>query len=727
MADMVQERLDSMVSDLRDLLEKGIFTETEIHAIVERRRQSEYLLRRKNARKADFLRYAEAEMALERLRSIRHTKAMEGRLVGVQKEKFEKFIRRQKKKIGKEQEGNKNQNESLKIRLGSSPGDTSIIRSIHLIFVRIKRKWKSDVSLHLAHAEFAKRSKSYQQLGTIYAEALQILPKTAALWIEAASHEFFGYGEDDNYSGGSVHAARVLLQRGLRLNPNSEDLWIQYFALEWHFIQKMRGRKEILKLDAFENDQPTQMLSEDPMPAEGADFFQGSIPAVIYNNAIKTIPNSVSFRLKFLEVCKDFPNTTLVEENILTSVERDFGDNPDAWIVKATFALSRPDLHTKSMDESFDIAPDDTPVGFLPVEEIKENESELDKDTSSDHESPKKKRKLTTNTKNSAVKRACAVLEEATSKIVTVDMFFKSFEFLQDLLNSVVYNTKRNRLIVVPFLERLMAKADSSDVQSPRFLCLTARFLSEIGRIEDAIQLLSNATSGTHAKEPELWLLLADLTFRRRNASLDNSESTLKQKSEDAYNASLIVRKAMLSIPMHDSSYVELQVALFEYLLVVVPPCEVSSNKELIDLFGSILLLCSQRKTAAFDSGQIEMADLVGELCLKYTQVALLSGGISAARNIYDMIFFRFLPNLQFAASSNKVIHFFQVSLQIEKTAAGTSRKGEMERRVISITRLRRMYDAILTCLKQSAAGVDASIVYRFQQLQREDMGHFAS
>lgn len=73
------------------------------------------------------------------------------------------------------------------------------------------------------------------------------------------------------------------------------------------------------------------------------------------------------------------------------------------------------------------------------------------------------------------------------------------------------------------------------------------------------------------------------------------------------------------------------------------------------------------------------------------------------------------------------MIHFFQVSLQIEKTAAGTSRKGEMERRVISITRLRRMYDAILTCLKQSAAGVDASIVYRFQQLQREDMGHFAS
>uniref|UniRef100_A0A7S0C588 Uncharacterized protein n=1 Tax=Proboscia inermis TaxID=420281 RepID=A0A7S0C588_9STRA len=75
----------------------------------------------------------------------------------------------------------------------SSIGDAHIVKHVHFIFRRAKRKWKDDVSLHLALAVFAKQARSYRELGKIYAEALQIHPRNTSLWIEAASHEFFGY------------------------------------------------------------------------------------------------------------------------------------------------------------------------------------------------------------------------------------------------------------------------------------------------------------------------------------------------------------------------------------------------------------------------------------------------------------------------------------------------------------------------------------------------------
>jgi len=71
MAEHVQAALDQMVVPLRDLLDRQIFTHKEIKSIVDRRRSSEYLLRRIAARKADFLRYIEAEQLLERLRQLR--------------------------------------------------------------------------------------------------------------------------------------------------------------------------------------------------------------------------------------------------------------------------------------------------------------------------------------------------------------------------------------------------------------------------------------------------------------------------------------------------------------------------------------------------------------------------------------------------------------------------------------------------------------------------------
>ena len=56
MADVVQETLERLTPGLEDWLTRGIFNEKEIKAIVKQRREMEYLLRRREVRKFDYLR-----------------------------------------------------------------------------------------------------------------------------------------------------------------------------------------------------------------------------------------------------------------------------------------------------------------------------------------------------------------------------------------------------------------------------------------------------------------------------------------------------------------------------------------------------------------------------------------------------------------------------------------------------------------------------------------------
>ena len=132
---------------------------SEVTSIVERRRDSEYLLRRRVARAPDYARYIEAEKNLEKLRMLRNKKVI-ARKIAEERENH-------KKNGGKE-------NEPIKRGTSSSIGDAHIVQHIHLLYVRAKRKWKYDLKWHIQHAEFAKEAKSHAMLSKIYAEALQV-------------------------------------------------------------------------------------------------------------------------------------------------------------------------------------------------------------------------------------------------------------------------------------------------------------------------------------------------------------------------------------------------------------------------------------------------------------------------------------------------------------------------------------------------------------------------
>ena len=67
--------------------------------------------------------------------------------------------------------------------------------------------------------------------------ALKLHPNSVALYVLAAQQEL---------SQGSHSAARALLQRGIRINPDSVDIWVEYARMELGFVETLRRRWETL-------------------------------------------------------------------------------------------------------------------------------------------------------------------------------------------------------------------------------------------------------------------------------------------------------------------------------------------------------------------------------------------------------------------------------------------------------------------------------------------------
>lgn len=391
MAEAVQQQMEQMIPELEDFERKGLFTKLEIKSIMKKRSHFEYALRRRITQKIDYLRYIQYELNLDTLR-------------------------RERKK-------------RLKITRNNSVSDHSITKRIHFLFHRAIKKFKSDFKLWVEYFEFCKKSSSLKLLGKAYAMALQSHPSEANLWILAAKHEF----EDNS----NIVAARILLQRGLRMNPTSELLWREYFRLELLFAEKIRARRALLFMDTNdtkkssatmtttatatklnnsndENDDDIDdeiegddeesgggvnlpklstesningPLISDPRLAattktaagglgefvsfsnqnkqengndnndddeedvllhssdnksknkSGEDnkgdslslIINNSIPQIIFENAIKAIPDNIQFRLSFIEIYQLFENTEEGIQKIYSSLLRDMSTNALTW------------------------------------------------------------------------------------------------------------------------------------------------------------------------------------------------------------------------------------------------------------------------------------------------------------------------------------------------------------------------------------------------------------
>ncbi|KAJ3389840.1 U3 snoRNP protein [Entophlyctis sp. JEL0112] len=359
MAEQVRFHLEKMVPELEDLEARGVFSGPEIKEIVKRRTTLEYSIHRRISRRVDYLKYIEYEMNLERLRKKRKLR------LGLDMKQPAKNDK-------------KDQTESDEVpgqkHLGFTLSDYSINQRINQLYQKALKRFPGDVDLWIQYFSWAKGLGASNVLGRSFARAIQLHPLNPTMYILAAQYEF-----QDN---SNITSARVLMQRGIRLNKESTVLWHEYFKLELLWIEKIKQRRRILfgiqsaeenvtdaleekkrKLEfADENDNEdegdtgvhleeenseTVEAGPDLVPVDGSDdstlsiqkslsstqkgVLDMAIPKAVYRNAIQTIPKDLDFRIGFLKLYQKFGMDTLgAQTEIFDSIKADFPRNPIA-------------------------------------------------------------------------------------------------------------------------------------------------------------------------------------------------------------------------------------------------------------------------------------------------------------------------------------------------------------------------------------------------------------
>jgi len=766
MADSVQAILDSMVAPLRDLLDRGIFSQSELRSVVERRRRCEYLLARRQARKSDFLRYIEDETKLERLRKLR---AGRRRRRLAEEEREERERRRDARGRG---DGDDDEEEEEKERLERerrrkpSIGDGHVTKHVHFIFTRALWKWREDVELHRAHAEFARSAGTWGRLGRIFAEALQAHPKDESLWIEAASHEFFGppgsLESDPNYDpddptdprnsnnaknlGGNVRSARVLLQRGLRANPSSRALWHQHFCLELHYVQKLRGRREILRLGL----KGVGTLSEDGDETgdgggDGEGAVSDSVPLVVYRNAIKAVPDDAAFRLHFVDLSRQFPEMDRVRTEIVRTIERDFGDSVEAWVARARYAAEGISGEGNKISAGFltsgKAGDGGVAEGGDGTSTKKRNRAQDDADSNDSEEEEREEDPVG------------AVLLEAVRRIPTSEMYLEAINTVLDRLRSrggedaddgegigddedEDVDSEAGRRDAA-LLGRLFDGASNAGVLEGGGKCSTdlvlarADYLLATGDARGAAGSLRSACVGdgnnngkvesATTARADVWLRWADLLGR-----LEEAAAPLTGK-EEGPGAEGVLRLAMERIPVRDPGHARVASALLRRLLLSPPPSFLAlgnsggakatsaaerrrRDDEASELLGRVLLLAARSGGGGSGAGGAPAdetsprVDTPAELCLARLRSASLRGGLCAARRVYDPILFRSGYVKSCAGMGDDEVRsvsaFFEACLCAERAAlaaekAGAKKDEDSRRRVGCI------YDAAIMFFRE--------------------------
>ncbi|KAI8987905.1 U3 small nucleolar RNA-associated protein 6-domain-containing protein [Mycotypha africana] len=314
MAEQIEYFRERMIDDLEKLREKQVFDHAEIKKIIKKRDGFEQALKSRPTRKIDFLRYLEYEMGLDKSLQIRIVD------LGIQ-DSFGKLR-------------------------------YSIQKRIYDLFKRATIRFRHDVSLWLQYIDYARQHNANNIVSQVFVQAIQYHPTNASLWIMAAMWE---YEHNSN-----VAAARILLQRAIRLMPENQQLWIQYFKLELVYVEKIKLRRRVLGIEQQKNQEPTSQndVEEDEdgtinLPAvtgedveawnkdqannkklsdqemsklEDNPILQGLLTKIVYDNAIQAIPDDMAFRKKFIDLYRHFSDTAPLIEHVYETIQADLSN-----------------------------------------------------------------------------------------------------------------------------------------------------------------------------------------------------------------------------------------------------------------------------------------------------------------------------------------------------------------------------------------------------------------
>lgn len=354
MAEAVHAELERTVPELIEYQTHGIFSRNEIRAIVRRRERFEYRLHRRGCDMQDYVRYIQFEVNLDALRRLRM--------------------------------------ERLHVRPGSlMASDYACISRAYTIFQRALKKHRRDVQLWLDFVAFCRCHRNGPTVARAITQALRYHPHKPGLWVLAAQIEF-----EDN---ADMAAARALMQRALRVMPQSTCLWHEYFRLELLYWEKMRRREEILGalavldgtdaavqppgpsalpdsteaaakarkaagtratdavVDAAANDADTLMIKR---------FLSCEVPRLVYQHAVAAIADDVAFRLGFVDISLLFTDTGPLRDAIYEGLASELPNNAQA---RAAIAL-RPWREYAARANSSSTVDDEAPAEAAALEAL---------------------------------------------------------------------------------------------------------------------------------------------------------------------------------------------------------------------------------------------------------------------------------------------------------------------------------------------------------------------
>ncbi|CAE6517391.1 unnamed protein product [Rhizoctonia solani] len=292
---------EQMLPELKELEEKGIFSQSETRAILKQRTVFESALVRRVALKSDYIKYAQYEVTLEALRKKRAA------------------------------------------RLNSSDNKTSladfcIVRRQFFILERAVRKFKSDVSLWVQYIELAKSNNARSLVGKLCSRALALHPTSPSFYIIAASHELD--------SSLSPTGARALLQRGLRINPESVELWTEYIRMELGYCEGLRRRWKTLGIDPTSQNEEGQAIEA---------IISGAVVRAAISSAAESLP-ALSLLGSLQALLIHYPTelrTGLIEHLHAEFATCDTGSGPSAEDFRcgAIFLRATVDIPARSIED----------------------------------------------------------------------------------------------------------------------------------------------------------------------------------------------------------------------------------------------------------------------------------------------------------------------------------------------------------------------------------------
>lgn len=219
MSNKARYYLEQCIPEIKDLVEKQLFTKNEASKIMKKRTDFEHRLNSRGSSINDYIKYIEYEQNVNKLR-LKRVKRI------------------------------------LKAQRSNSISDWSIEQRIVFIFQRGCNKFPKELkfwSLYLNYLKTQGKGTSYRKIHQVYNQLLKLHPANVDIWISCAKYEYETHA--------NFKSCRTLFQNSLRFNPDVPKLWFEYVKFELNFIEKLINRRKVMKLIS-EREQEMDMLTQ---------------------------------------------------------------------------------------------------------------------------------------------------------------------------------------------------------------------------------------------------------------------------------------------------------------------------------------------------------------------------------------------------------------------------------------------------------------------------------